>query len=93
MALTDDDFRAIVQSWWKRHDLKPQCPFCKSLKWTTGIACDLPARFTSGKVFPVIPIVCSGCAYTLFLSGDVVMKPPEQAPSPAGQKRARRKAE
>ena len=52
-----------------------QCPICRKSNWlVTGDVYELPEYhgggvvIGSGKIFPVVPIVCRECGYTFFMN-------------------------
>ncbi len=73
--ITHEDVRLITQRWLTQKKLKPSCPLCKSKTMKIGIISRLPDAIVSGAGFRVIPLVCSACAYTMFLAADPIILP------------------
>lgn len=65
MASQQEVQDAMVE--WKRLHL-PSCPVCSCKdSIVSEVICAMPA-LEKDQLFPVVPIVCRGCGYTVFVS-------------------------
>ena len=78
-AEVDSDLVAATHTWIDRHNVKKLCPLCGLGTWKVVGACEMSSQLRTGTVFPVIPLVCSHCAYTAFLAAAPVLNalPPD----------------
>lgn len=67
--------RQRVMNWLnKKWPIPQSCPICRRKDWSTGGTIHELREFHSGSffaagsVFPVVPIVCNFCGYTLFFN-------------------------
>jgi hypothetical protein len=80
MDISHEDVRDITLHWLRERHLKPACPLCHSKTWKVGMVIALPDAFGGGGGFRVIPLVCSTCAYTMFLDADPIAPPTTPPP-------------
>jgi predicted nucleic-acid-binding Zn-ribbon protein len=68
--------RERAQSWlkdkWTKDD---ECPLCGVHNWAIGDLVDIPIRDNvltpSNRVYALVPIHCTNCAYTIFINAIV----------------------
>jgi len=72
MPASQAEVQGLVQTWFLNTGFKPKCPVCGSPKWNAGIVCKVPHKNLPDAAFEVYPLVCPTCAWTAFLSVEVV---------------------
>ena len=68
-----------------------QCPLCKNKKWIPGDNILVihpytdPIAIAGGPYYPIVPITCSNCGYTIFINAKILglSAPKEEGEAPS----------
>jgi predicted nucleic-acid-binding Zn-ribbon protein len=57
-----------------------RCPICATEEWEIGDVSQLPLYGVTNRMYPVIPVICKNCAYTILFQAIAVGAIPDEDP-------------